>query len=343
MGKKSISSEIKQHVVGLHLGGFDSSEIARTLKSVSRSCVLRTILKFEKTGTTADKNRPGRPRIASITDDNTSIYRVARKNHKYSAKEIVQEVNLALKNHISRQTVNRRLIDRKLCCYVAARKPLLKPTVLLKCIKFCRAILKMTNYELRRIIFSDESNFTVINRKNRVIIRRHYNEMFHSRYIMSRLQGGGGLVGIWGCIAYDGPGLCYLYNGRMGQHKYIEMLENHLIPTRDIFFSNESEWEFQQDNAPCHKAKTVTTWFQENNIKVLQWPARSPDLNPIENAWSVLDRKLTKAPVTSAAHLRESLKELFDSLSTDYCRKLFDLIKRRCELCIKNKGGHIPY
>ena len=126
MGKKSISSEIKQRIVGLHLGGFNSSEIA--LKSVSRSCVLRTIQKFEKTGTIADKNRSGRPRITSITDDNTSIYRIARKNPKYSAKETVQEVNLALKNHISRQTVNRRLIDRELCCYVAARKPLLKPT-----------------------------------------------------------------------------------------------------------------------------------------------------------------------------------------------------------------------
>ena len=318
MGKKSISSEIKQRIVVLHLGGFNSSEIARTLKSVSRSCVLRTIQKFEKTGTTADKNRSGRPRITSITDDN-SIYRIARKNPKYSAKEIAQEVNLALKNHISRQTVNRRLIDRKLCCYVAAKKPLLKPIDRLKRIKFCRAILKMTYYELKRIIFSDESNFTVINRKNRVIIRRHYNEKFRSRFIVLRLQGGGGSVGIWGCITYDGPGLCCLYDGRMDQHKYIETLENHLIPTRDIFFSNESEWQFQQDNAPCHKAKAVTIWFQENNIKVLQWPARSPDLNPIENIWTVLDRKLTKAPVTSAEHLRESLKESIDSLSTDYC------------------------
>ncbi|XP_065650336.1 uncharacterized protein LOC136078490 [Hydra vulgaris] len=136
MGKKSVSPEIKQRILGLHFGGFNSSEIAQALKSVSRSYVLRTIQKFKKTGTTEDKNRSGRPRITSITDDN-SINKIARKNPKYSAKEIAQEVNLALKNHISRQTVNRRLIDRKLCCYVAARKPLLKPTHCLKRIKFC--------------------------------------------------------------------------------------------------------------------------------------------------------------------------------------------------------------
>ena len=154
----------------------------------------RTIAKFKQTGNTAGKKRSGRPRMTSIDDDN-SIYRIARKNPKYSAKQIAQEINLALKNQISRQTVNRRLIDRKLWYYVATRKPLLKPKDRLKRIKFCKAILKMNNYELRRIVFSDESNYTVINRKNKVIVRRHYNEKYHSCFIVPRLQGGGGSVG----------------------------------------------------------------------------------------------------------------------------------------------------
>jgi len=94
----------------------------------------------------------------------------------------------------------------------------------------------MNNYELRRIVFSDESNYILINRKNKVIVRRHHNEKYHSRFIVPRLQGGGDSVGIWGCITYDGPGLHMFYDGRMDQHRYIDTLENYLMPTKDIFF-----------------------------------------------------------------------------------------------------------
>ena len=56
----------------------------------------------------------------------------------------------------------------------------------------------------------------------------------------------------------------------MNKETYIDTLENALIPTRDTFFSGDPDWTFQQDNAPCRKAKLVTQWFKDNNITVLQ-------------------------------------------------------------------------
>jgi transposase len=342
MGKKSVSKAIKERIIGMHLGGHNYSIIARTLGSISVSCVRRTVIKYNDTGTVDDKRRSGAPRKTSITDDNL-IYRIARRNPELSAQEITDTINSSLANHISRHTVNRRLIDRKLSSYVASRKPLLKPTDRIKRINFCRKILRMTDYQLKKIIFSDESNYAVINRKNRKLVRRHQNEKYNMRFIVPRLQGGGGSVGIWGCITYDGPGLCSIYDGRMDQHKYIETLENHLIPTIDLYFGDKSELIFQQDNAPCHKAKTVKSWFEENQIQVIEWPARSPDLNPIENVWAIIDKKLTKNPSTSIENLRLTLKSSFDALDVQYCQNLFNSIKKRCKLCIANKGGHIPY
>jgi hypothetical protein len=63
-----------------------------------------------------------------------------------------------------------------------------------KRIKFCKKLLQMSDNQIKKIIFSDESNFQVINRDNKVLVRRHANEKYLERNIVPRLQGGGGSI-----------------------------------------------------------------------------------------------------------------------------------------------------
>ena len=55
-------------------------------------------------------------------------------------------------------------------------------------------------------------------------------------------------------------------------------------------------WKFQQDNHKIHKTKAVLDWFKRNKVSLFPHPTYSPDLNPIENVWSLLKDRLNKRP-----------------------------------------------
>ena len=72
---------------------------------------------------------------------------------------------------------------------------------------------------------------------------------------------------------------------------------------------------FQQDNAPCHRAKIVSEWFESKNIEHLTWPPNSPDLNCIENLWSWLDKEIAKKAPRSLEELRNILPTILGNVS----------------------------
>lgn len=102
-----------------------------------------------------------------------------------------------------------------------------------------------------------------------------------------------------------------------------------------------------QDNAPGHAAKSTIEWLADKGITPIVWPARSPDLNPIEHCWGYMksylalkygDRRL------SELELREALLESWNTAVTDErLDVLCQSMKKRCQQVIDAKGGHTRY
>ncbi len=85
------------------------------------------------------------------------------------------------------------------------------------------------------------------------------------------------------------------------------MIWKNLLSTAPTMFPNSEDCFFQQDNAPCHTARSVKVWREDHQFKTLSWSAQSPDLNPIENLWNVIKRKMDGHKPSSKAELLEFL------------------------------------
>ena len=309
---------------------------------VSPKCVATTLNNNEKYGSPMEKPRSGRPRTTTEKEDNI-IYRCARANPKMSAAKLAGEFNQTHDRNISSKTIERRLNERKLYSYSAFRQTLLKPTDRANRMKWCRERLSWSSNDWGKVIFSDECNFEVVNRKARIRVRRHPHDKPSERFNKSRLQGGGGSVGFWGCITSQGVGSFYIYDGRLKQYDYIEILQNSMLPTKKKYFRNRKDCLFQQDNAPCHTAGSVKEWLARNKVNLLPWCPRSPDLNPIENLWSWMEKKLTEFRVTSTSNLKELLAKIWQEVTPELCANLIHSMPRRCQKVITNKGYNCGY
>uniref|UniRef100_A0A3B1JDA5 Tc1-like transposase DDE domain-containing protein n=1 Tax=Astyanax mexicanus TaxID=7994 RepID=A0A3B1JDA5_ASTMX len=87
---------------------------------------------------------------------------------------------------------------------------------------------------------------------------------------------------IWGCMSGKGTGEMTVVNFSINAQVYIDILDSFLIPSIETDVWRIIGIIFQDDNASCHRAKTVKAFLGERHIQSMSWPANSPDLNPIE-------------------------------------------------------------
>ena len=101
----------------------------------------------------------------------------------------------------------------------------------------------------------------------------------------------------------------------------------------------------QDDNARPHRVRIVDAYLQQQHITRIDWPACSPDLNPIEHVWDQLGRVVqARLNVNSTrADLRRFLVEEWDRLPQDNVQRLVHSMRRRCAACIAARGGPTHY
>ncbi len=133
-----------------------------------------------------------------------------------------------------------------------------------------------------------------------------------------------------------------IWSAQSTQPSTRKFLEHFMLPSADKLYG-DADFIFQQDLAPAHTAKGTESWFNDHGVTVLDWPANSPDLNPIENLWGIVKRKMRDTRPNNADDLKAAIKATWASIPPQQCHKLITSMPRRIEAVIKAKGAPTKY
>ncbi|GFV45299.1 transposable element Tcb2 transposase [Trichonephila clavipes] len=245
---------------------------------------------------------------------------------------------------ISRKTVARRLRGGGLY----ARRPVVCVPLTRQHrtahLQWCREHHNWTEQDWACVLFSDESRFSLSSDCRRQLIWRESGTAYRPENIQEKDRYPTCSIMVWAGIMINGrTRLHVVANGTMTGQRYIDEV---LLPHVRLFRGAVGDkFVFMDDNATCHRTLAVQDCLDSEGIQRLVWPARSPDLNPIENVWDALGRQVAgrNYPPTNKNTLIRAPTEEWDKLPQQLLDNVVQSMVRRVECCITLHGGHIPY
>ena len=187
-------------------------------------------------------------------------------------------------------------------------------------IAFAREHLNKDQKFWNTVLWSDECKFNVFGNDGRAYVRRPPGKELDPKYTKKTVKHGGSSVMVWGCFASCGVGPIVEINGNMTGEIYKDILKENL--KNDFIDNLPLLWTFQQDNDPKHCSKVVKTWMAKNKIRVMKWPAQSPDFNPIENLLAISKRSVAAIKPKNKTDLSRLIKDEWRKVTPQQCSTL---------------------
>lgn len=331
-----LSEDMRKKILQLCDEGIRQIDIAARLK-INKSVISKTIANYKNRGSVQSLPKCGRPRKTTRQAD-LRIKRIALCHPQKSANQILAELPDV---NISYKTVQRRLREQGLFSRRAAKKPLISKKNRKARLKFAREHVNWSIKKWKTVLWSDESKFQLFGSDGMAWVHRPVGKRYDFKFTKPTVKHGGGSLMVWGCFSGFGMGPLHLIEGTMDRFVYLDILKSHMLP-----FAEENMsllWRFQHDNDPKHKSRLVSDWLEHEKVRVLEWPAQSPDLNPIENLWEELNRQIRRSTIHNKHDLWEILQSTWKSINPTIIDKLLDSMPQRCKDVIRNNGYATRY
>jgi transposase len=337
---RSLSQTQQNNILSL----IDSNHSVRHIASITHVHPSTISRLRSKHRSTLQKSSGGRPAKLSPSDIRHATYLI----HSQKAENAVQ-VTKALcsikKTSIHPCTVRRYLHKSGMKAVVKKKRPILSAKHRRARLDFALAHKDWTLEDWKKVIWSDETKINRLGSDGRKWAWKRPGEGLSDRLVEGTLKFGGGSLMMWGCMTWDGPGIATRIDGRMNGELYLSILEEELQESIRFYGLEPTDIIFQQDNDPKHTCKRVKAWLEEQDFQTMDWPAQSPDLNPIEHLWSHLKRRLGEyqVPPSGMLELWGRVEMEWDRIPPSVCQELIKSMPKRIMAVIKAKGGYTKY
>ena len=246
-----------------------------------------------------------------------------RQDPSASSSELSNYLAESGLRRLAASSIRRYLNKIGLRSYKARNKPFLTCKMMRNRKKWCKERLDLSAEYWRTVLFSDESMFTINLSSVMNRVRRYSYQDSLMPNLVRKTQKFPIKIMVWGCFHYNGVGRIRVIEGSMNSEKYIDTLERFCLPSMQEM-PGTAEKYLIDDSAPCHRSKRVMDYKNQKNISCIDWPGNSPDLNPIENLWGIIKRKLSRKVIKNKKELIEALLNAWKDFNPLTLQKLVD-------------------
>lgn len=328
--RRELTVSERSRIVAAHEQGLSFRQIEKQYK-IPRSTCSKVWQRWQSQGSVESSKRPGRktkftPEVINEVD------KYLKKNDEATSEDVAKHLTKTFGKTFTSSARSVRTI-RKGLGYSAVKgvgQDVLTKEQKEKRLAFCK---RHSKDQFSNVVFSDEKPWELGKRRIRKWQKKGApRKVFKKQKYPPKFQ-------CWGGISKYGKTPLRIWKGRQNSIFYQETLKGTLLPWANRVLPKC--WRLQQDRDTTHTSKSTQQWVEKNIPSSFFTPPKSPDLNPIEKIWAILEHRVYKRKPSTSEELETILKEEWEGLDQDLINNCIGHSLKLIPEIIEAKGEYV--